>query len=95
MTGYQTTNNLFIHPLNSPSDILVSVTTLAPNPSLVIRDGSRVGLEDSTVFPAPYHADIVNADGEDLFIYKYNSTYSTVLGCKSQVCELGEVSRDC
>lgn len=83
MTGYQTTNRLFFHPLNTPSESLVGVTTLAPNPALVIRDGSRVGLEDSMVFPVPKRANAVDTSGEDLVSYTYNETYSTVLGCKS------------
>lgn len=83
MTGYQTTSSLFFHPLNSPSESLVGVTTLAPNPALVIRDGSRVGLEDSMVFPVPDHWAVFDSSSEDLVSYQYNETYSTVLGCKS------------
>lgn len=93
MTGYQTANSLFFHPLNSPSESLVGVTTLAPNPALVMRDGSRVGLQDGMVFPAPDNAVFIDADGEDLVTYRYNETYSTVLGCKFSACE--KVSPDC
>ena len=83
MTGYQPTSRLFFHPFNSASESLVSVTTLAPNPALVIRDGSRVGLEDNMVFPVPDLWSAKDFWGEDLVAYKYNETYSTVLGCKS------------
>lgn len=83
MTGYQTKNSLFFHPLNSPSESLVGVTTLAPNPALVIRDGSRVGLQDRMAFPAPDRWAAIDTSGEDLLFYRYNQTYSTVLGCMS------------
>jgi hypothetical protein len=83
MTGYQTAYSLFFHPLNSPSESLVGVTMLAPNPALVIRDGSRVGLEDSMVLPVPDDTTVIDTSAEDLFAYRYNETYSTILGCKS------------
>lgn len=95
MTGYQTANSLFFHPLNSPSETLVGVTTLAPNAALVVRDGSRVSLEDGVGFPVPDSTVVLDTSGQDLVTYRYNETFSTILGCESQVCELGKVYTDC
>lgn len=93
MTGYQTANSLFCHPLDSPSETLVGVATLAPNPALVIRDGLRVSLEDGAGSPVPDST--VDTSGQDLVTYRYNETFSTILGCESQVCELEKVCTDC
>ncbi|KAK4547659.1 hypothetical protein LTR36_000616 [Oleoguttula mirabilis] len=46
MTGYQTTGNIWFHPDLTGSDSLASTNSLAPNPALKIRDGSRIGLSD-------------------------------------------------
>lgn len=86
---------MFFHPLNSPSETLVGVATLAPNPAFVVRDGSRVSLEDGMGFPVPDSTVVIDTSGQDLVTHRYNETYSTILGYEFQVCELEQVCTDC
>ncbi|KAK5136342.1 hypothetical protein LTR08_003468 [Meristemomyces frigidus] len=72
MTGYQTTGNIWFHPTSTDgnSNTLVSTTGLVPNPTLTIRDGSRVGLSDN------------QAVGLNLTLFStpINDYYNTILG---------------
>ncbi|KAK5747271.1 hypothetical protein LTR17_000406 [Elasticomyces elasticus] len=45
MTGYQTPGIIFFDPENG-FDSLVGTSSLTPNPSLIVRDGYRIGLQN-------------------------------------------------
>ncbi|TKA75345.1 hypothetical protein B0A55_05565 [Friedmanniomyces simplex] len=47
MTGYQTTGAIWFQPEFTSDNSLASAASLAPNPALSIRDGSRIGLSDN------------------------------------------------
>lgn len=78
MTGYQTTGSIYFHPAFKSTGSLADASGLTPNPGLMIRDGSRVGLSDNVPVALPEGGlDI------DYGIATFNTTYDSILGCKS------------
>ncbi|KAK3628329.1 hypothetical protein LTR56_017528 [Elasticomyces elasticus] len=71
MTGYQTSASIYFHPGGTSSSILASSDGLLPNPSLKIRDGSRVGLDDG---------EFIQVDRQLVGLGDTDEHYNTILG---------------
>ncbi|KAK4897384.1 hypothetical protein LTR27_004904 [Elasticomyces elasticus] len=70
MTGYQTAGTIFFDPENG-FDSLVGTSSLTPNPSLVVHDGYRIGLQDD---------ELVALDLDEYHSQRVDQRYNTILG---------------
>ncbi|KAK5728475.1 hypothetical protein LTR15_001611 [Elasticomyces elasticus] len=70
MTGYQTAGTIFWDPENG-FDSLVGTSSLTPNPSLIVRDGYRVGLQTD---------ELVALDLDNYGSQRFDQRYNTILG---------------
>ncbi|KAK5739017.1 hypothetical protein LTR17_005535 [Elasticomyces elasticus] len=73
MTGYQSTGDVWFAPPTG-STRLAPATEMVPNPALIIRDGSRVGLSDNEAVDFMTRAVVLYGE------VQVNEYYNTILG---------------
>jgi hypothetical protein len=79
MTGYQTTAKVYFDSYTQDQYSIVDGSNLKPNPGLIVRDGSRVGLADNASIALNFTGTDVDIGAS---VFNSNLTYDIFLDCQ-------------